>query len=115
MSLSARSDELVVSLQMQPHEAQSTARLESISGFAFDARDVLLKSAQGDGLGLLHGNRFALMRWHPAEVAKVDLRETRGAELVTLVFAGRVGVVRLSVHTVRDASEARRLLDANQP
>jgi hypothetical protein len=115
MSLSARSDELVVSLQMQPHEAQSTARLESISGFAFDARDVLLKSAQGDGLGLLHGNRFALMRWHSADVANVDLRKTRGAELVTLVFAGRVGVVRLSVHTVRDASEARRLLDANQP
>ena len=65
----AGSGELVVNEQMQPHDPRSTARLESISGFAFGARDVLLKAAGGDGLGVLHGNRFATLRWRDGDVA----------------------------------------------
>ena len=115
MSLTAGSGELVVDEQMQPHDARSTARLESISGFAFGGRDVLLKPSGGDGLGLLHRNRFATIRWRAGDVARVDLRQTRGAELVTLIFAHRSAELHLGLRTVRDAAEARRMLDANQP
>ncbi|HEY2554699.1 MAG TPA: amino acid permease, partial [Candidatus Cybelea sp.] len=45
MSLTGGSGELVVDEQMQPHDARSAARLESVSGFAFSAHDQLLKAA----------------------------------------------------------------------
>jgi hypothetical protein len=45
----------------------------------------------------------------------MDLRQTRGAEIVTLVFARRSVELRLGTYSARNAAEARRLLDANQP
>jgi hypothetical protein len=45
----------------------------------------------------------------------MDLRPTRGAEIVTLVSARRSVELRLGTYSARNAAEARRLLDANQP
>jgi amino acid transporter len=115
MSLIGGSGELVVDEQMHPHDAQSTARLESISGFAFGAHDQLLKSTAGEAIGVLHGTRLVTLKWRHGDVARTELRQTRGAELVTLIFSRRSAELRLGLRTVRDAAEARRVLDANQP
>ncbi len=61
-------------------------------------------------IGVLHGTRLVVVRWRRGDVAHVDLRQTRGAELVTLIFARRSVELRLSVLTARDATEAQRLL-----
>ncbi len=105
--------ELLVDLTYTPHDSTTPSRLESISGFAFEPSDTVLQR-QG-AVGILHGTRFALLRWRPDEVARVDLRQTRGAELVTIVFARRSATLSLQVLAAKDVSEARRLLEANQP
>jgi hypothetical protein len=87
--------------------------LESISGFAFSPGDLLL--TPGTAIGILHGTRLVMLRWSPGDVARVGLRQTRGAELVTLVFARKAVELWISVLTARDATEAQRLLDAKQP
>ncbi len=110
--LDRRSSELVVDERFEPHGAV-TAALESISGFAFGHGDALIESARGDAVGILHGNRLAILRWRADEVRRVDLRATLGAELVTLVFARASVQLRLGVYTVTGAPEARRVLDEN--
>ncbi|HEY2475482.1 MAG TPA: amino acid permease [Candidatus Cybelea sp.] len=115
LTLGGGSDELVISEEFEPHEPRSTARLESVSGFAFGAHDRLLNSSQGNAIGLLRAGRLVTLRWRPGDVAGVERRQTRGAELVTLVFSRRSVELRLGVRRVRDEAEARRVLDANQP
>ncbi len=111
----AGSSELLVDEEFHPRDRRSAARLESISGFAFGASDRLLIASEYDAIGILHGNRLATLRWQPAEVAHAYWRRTRGAELVTLVFARPSVELRLGVHTVPSAAEAQRLLDAKEP
>jgi hypothetical protein len=108
-------DELVVAEEFAPHVARSTARLESISGFAFVPGDVLLKASGKDAIGILHAGRLTTLRWRRGDVARMDLRTTRGAELVTLIFARRSVEMRLGVRPVQNAAEAQRVLGANQP
>jgi hypothetical protein len=108
-------DELTVDEEFTPHVPRSTARLESISGFAFVSGDALLNASNGDALGILHGRHLTTLRWRRADVARVNLRTTRGAELVTLIFAARSVEMHLRVSAVQSAAEAQRLLDANQP
>jgi amino acid transporter len=115
LTLGGTSNELVVDEELHPHDARSSARLESLSGFALDAKDTLLHSSDRSAIGILHGKRLTTLRWRPGDVARVELRTTRGAELVTLVFARRSVEMRLAVRSAADASEARRLLDTNQP
>ncbi len=115
LTLAGGSEDVIVDEQFAPHDARSTARLESISGFAFAAGDVLLKASGGDAVGILHGRQLTMLRWHYGDVARLDLRTTRGAELVTLIFARRSVEMRLGIRTVQNAAEAQRLLDANQP
>ncbi|MGP8100125.1 MAG: amino acid permease [Candidatus Cybelea sp.] len=115
LTLAGSSDELIVDEEFAPHGPRSMARLESISGFAFAAGDALLKAPSGDALGILHGQQLTTLRWRHGDVARVDLRTTRGAELVTLIFARRSVEMRLGVRSVQNPAEARRLLDANQP
>jgi amino acid transporter len=115
LTLAGGGDELIVDEQLAPHDPRSTSRLESISGFAFTAGDVLLNAPGGDALGILHGRQLTTLRWRRGDVARVDLRTTRGAELVTLIFARRSIEMRLGVRPVQNAAEAQRLLDANQP
>jgi len=107
--------ELAIDEQFEPHDAGSTARLESISGFAFAPGDVLLHSSQGDALGILHGKNLAVLRWQRTDVARLDLRQTRGAELVSLIFVRRSVGLRLGEYSVANAAEAQRVLDAKQP
>lgn len=115
LRLAGSSEELVIDEQFQPHDRRSTARLASISGFAFASGDVLLKGSGGDALGILHGRRLAALRWRRRDVARMDLRTTRGAELVTLIFARRSVEMRLGLQQVQSAAEAQKLLDANLP
>ncbi len=115
LTLSGNAGELIVGEDFNPHDPRSTARLESISGFAFVAGDRLLNSAQGNALGILHGKRLAVLRWRRGDAARVDLRRTRGAELVTLIFAHRSVELALGVYSVRTLGEAQRLVDAKQP
>ncbi|MGB8966681.1 MAG: beta-galactosidase, partial [Candidatus Cybelea sp.] len=113
LTLNKSGNKLVVDLRYTPNDPTSSARLESISGFAFSAGDMLL--TPGTAIGILHGTRLAMLRWSPGDVARVGLRQTRGAELVTLVFARKSVELWLSVLTARDSTEAQHLLDAKQP
>ena len=115
LTLSGGSDELVVDEEFHSHDPRSTARLESISGFAFSPGDRLLIASLGNALAILHGRHLVVFRWRDGDVARVDTRQTRGAEIVTLVFARRSVELRLRASFARDAAEARRLLDAKQP
>jgi hypothetical protein len=114
LKLGADTRELVVDERFTPHDARSTSRLESISGFAFTPGDALLVSKNGDARGLLHRGRLTVLRWRSGDVARAQTRTTRGAELLTLTFAQRSVELRLGIYPVRDAAEARRVLDANQ-
>jgi amino acid transporter len=113
LTLDKNGNKVVVDLRYTPHDPESPTRLESISGFAFSPGDLLL--TPGTAIGILHGTRLVMLRWSPGDVARVGLRQTRGAELVTLVFARKSVELWLSVLTARDATEAQRLLDAKQP
>ena len=104
LTLSGGSSELVVDEEFQPHDLRSTARLESISGFAFAPGDRLLIASRELRLAILHGKHLVVLRWHDGDVARVDTRQTRGAEIVTLVFARRSVELRLGVFTARDAA-----------
>ncbi len=112
LTLGNDSNQLIVDEEFAPRDSRSSARLESISGFAFDPGDTVLRSA--DAVGIRHAGAFATLRWLSGEVARVELRATRGAELVTLVFSTRKVRLYLSVAGWASAAEARRLLDANQ-
>jgi amino acid transporter len=115
LTLTSGSSDLLIGEEFRPHDARSIARLESISGFAFVSGDTLITSADRLAIGILHAGQLTSLRWNSGDVAYVNLRRTRGAELVTLVFARRSIELRLGVRTVRDAPEARRILDAKQP
>jgi amino acid transporter len=115
LTLTGGSRELSVGEEFRPHDPRSTVRLESISGFAFTSGDRTMRSSNGDALGIFHRDRLAILRWRRGDVARMDLRMTRGAALVTLVFARKSVEMRLGLFTVRDDAEARRMLDAKQP
>ncbi|MBV9717787.1 MAG: amino acid permease [Candidatus Eremiobacteraeota bacterium] len=115
LTLRGGSGELIVAEEFAPHDLRSTARLESISGFAFAPGDRLLISSTRSALGILHGERLMLLQWRAGDVARFDVRPTRGAQLVTLIFARRSIQLRLGFHSAHEAAEAQRLVDANQP
>jgi len=115
LKLGGESRELVVDETFTPHDTHSAARLGSISGFAFAPGDALLSSADGNARGVLHRGRLVAVRWRAGDVARVQTRTTRGAEIITLVFARKSIELRLGVYPARDAAEARRVLNANQP
>jgi amino acid transporter len=115
LALNDAGSSLSIEEQFTPHDVESTAKLVSVSGFALAPGDAMLTSADGDALGIFHAQRLTALRWRRGDVAHVDLRATRGAELVTLTFARRSIAMRLGVAAARDAAEAQRLLDANQP
>jgi hypothetical protein len=115
VKLGGDSRELIVDETFTPHDTRSTARFVSISGFAFVPGDVLLASSDGNARGIFQRGRLAVLRWRSGDVAHVQTRSTRGAQLLTLIFARRSVELRLAVYLARDAAEARRLLDANQP
>jgi amino acid transporter len=115
LTLSGGSSALVVGEEFTPHDPHSTARLISISGFAFVAGDRSLRSPDGNAIGILHRDRLTIVRWRSGDAARADLRRTRGAELVTLTFAARSVELRIGVVPASSWAEAQRLLDAKQP
>jgi hypothetical protein len=105
---------LVIDETFAPKAANSNAHLESISGFVLERGDVVLRSADREAVGILHSGGVTVLRWRHGDVVRVDLRATRGAELVTLTFARRHVRLTLTSATARSRGEAQRLLDANQ-
>ena len=97
---------------LAPRDKTSTAQLVSVSGFARADSDTVLRSKSGDAVGIFHRDRVATMRWAHEDVASVDVRQSRGAELVTLTFARATISVQLEVRRVESATEAQQLLDA---
>ena len=113
LTLPNGSGNLIVDEGFVPHNARTNARLESISGFALRHGDIVLRSSDGDAIGILHEGWLSELSWRRRDVAHVELRATRGAELVTLVFSRRSIRLTLAVVRAPSTAEARRLLDAN--
>lgn len=111
LRLDPRTNELVVTERYVA--AAAGAHLVSISGFAFSRGDTLIAPAHASFVGILHGRRLATLRWHAGDVARVILRRTRGAELVTLLCARSPVEFRLGLRHAADAPEALRLLQTN--
>ena len=107
------SGDIVVTERFEPHDAASTARLKSISGFAFSDGDAVVNPAGGNGVGILHLGRLAMLRWLPGDVASVDVRQTRGAAIVTLVCARRDVEFHVGIVAAAGTAEAEALLRAN--
>jgi hypothetical protein len=114
LTLRDGSNTLAVDETFAPKATNSNAHLESISGFALQLGDTVLRSTDGQAVGILHIGELAELRWRHRDVARVELRATRGAELVTLVFARRTVHVALTVASVRSRGEAQRLLDGSR-
>ncbi|MBV8489426.1 MAG: hypothetical protein JO199_02765 [Candidatus Eremiobacteraeota bacterium] len=104
---------LVVKERFAPRDATSTASLASVSGFAFVQGDTVVAPSGAPYVGILHGHRLAAISWQPGDVAAVQLRSTRGAELVSLTFAKRSVRLALGIYAAGDPAEAERLLQAN--
>lgn len=113
LTLGNGSDSLTVDETFTPHDVHSGARLESVSGFAFRRGDALLRSRDRLSLGILHSGELTCLRWQRGDVGRIQLRTTRRAELVTLVFARRTVQLTLGLQTARSRGEAQHLLDAN--
>jgi amino acid transporter len=112
LTLASASNELLIEERLVPNDPTSVANLKSISGFAFHEGDVVIAPLGAPFAGILHGRAVAALRWSPGDVQNVALRQTRGAELVTLVFARSPVRLRLGVYAARDAAEAEQLLRA---
>ncbi len=113
LSLVNDANEITVEERFTPVDVASTSNLKSVSGFAFHAGDVLIAPAGANAIGILHGKRFATLGWRSGDVNRVTLKQTRGAELVTLIFARPSVELRLGIYEADDAAEAVRLLQAN--
>jgi HSP20 family molecular chaperone IbpA len=90
------------------------AHLASISGFALAPGDTVIAPARAPYLGILHGRRLAVLGWRASQVARADLRRTRGAELVTLVCTGASLELTLGLRRVSSPAEALRLLQTKR-
>ncbi|HEY1975696.1 MAG TPA: beta-galactosidase [Candidatus Baltobacteraceae bacterium] len=104
------SGDIVVNERFTPHDAASTARLKSISGFAYADGDTVVRPPDANGVGILDHGRLAMLRWLPGDVASVDVRLTRGAAIVTLICARRDVEFHLAIVAVADAAGAESLL-----
>jgi amino acid transporter len=113
LALTGDSREVIVDEEFQPHDRASTARLESISGFALAPGDRVLTSSRSDAVGILHEGRLVRLRWRPGEVAIFRSRTTRAAELVTLIFARPSVEIGLGIYPVVDLAQAHKLLDSS--
>jgi hypothetical protein len=113
LTLGNNDDELAIEESFAPADPAPTANLESISGFAFHTGDLLIAPDGAEFVGILHGHRLAALRWRSGDVTHVTLKQTRGAELVTLLFARSPVELRLGIYQAADAAEALRLLQAN--
>ena len=112
LSLPPDAGEIDVDERFTPHDAASTASLESISGFAFAEGDVLVAPDGANFAGVLHGHRLAALRWRPGDVARVAITRNRGAAIVTLVFSKRRIRLALGIYAASGPGEAEALLRA---
>ncbi len=113
LSLAGDGNEVAVEERFTPVDPASTSTLKSVSGFAFHTGDVLIAPDGTNAVGILHGRRFATLGWRSGDVNRVTLKQTRGAELVTLILARPIVELRLGLYEADDAAEAARLLQAN--
>ena len=100
-----------------PHDATSTAQLQSISGFRRDAGDISLFVPGANCVGVFYGSEKSLARlcWSPGDVAQATMRDTRGASLATLRFAKRHVTMTLEILTATTVEQARALVEEKTP
>ncbi len=85
LTLSSNANAVLIDERMTPRDASSSARLESVSGFALEPSDTLVEGV--NFVRIVHNGETTTLAWRGDEVGRVELRRTRGAELVILVFA----------------------------
>ena len=112
LTLQPDAEEFEIKETFAPHDPQAAAALESISGFAFAEGDTVVAPQGANFAGVLHGRRIAALRWNAEDVARVSVTRTRGAAIVTLVFAKRRAALALGVYAARSPGEAEALLRA---
>ena len=117
LSLADGSDEIVVHERMIPRDPASTAHLKSISGFAVDAGDVVIAPAGASCFGVYAADVHDLARlcWRPDDLASFDVRQTRGAAILTLHFKRNDVEMRLGVRPATSEADARRLVLSGTP
>ncbi len=103
--------ELVIGEEFTPHDRRSIDKLVSISGFAFDSGDRVLISPDKNAVGISHAGRLSVLRWNRDDVARMDVRRTRGAEIVSLMFSRRSIALHLGNYAFTNASQLPLLLE----
>jgi amino acid transporter len=113
LHIDAATQELVVDERFAPRDSSSSAALSNISGFAMRDGDTLVAPRGASGAGVLHAGQLSALRWRPQDVRSASVRATRGAELITLVFARSPVELRFGTYAARGTAEAERMLLAN--
>jgi hypothetical protein len=113
LHIDAATQELVVDERFAPRDSSSSAALSNISGFAMRDGDTLVAPRGASGAGVLHAGQLSALRWRPQDVRSASVRATRGAELITLVFARSPVELRFGTYAARGTAEAERMLQAN--
>lgn len=113
LSLGNANTEIVVDEQMTPRDPASTARLKSISGFAVSGSDVAISGASCFGVYDPLAHTVGRLCWRPDDLASYDVRQTRGAAILTLHFKRNDVEMRLGVFSAGSESQARALVLGN--
>jgi amino acid transporter len=133
LSISPDGNEIRIEERMVPTQPRSAARLVSISGFSVDRGAVLTALPGASCFGIYHpgiqgfftvtgpsGRHFekfagwvARLCWRPEDLASYDVRQTRGAAILTLHFKRNHVEMRLGVFTVNTKAQARALVSGN--
>jgi hypothetical protein len=115
LTLDAGANTVTIEETYAPNDANATARLASISGFAIVPGDEVIASPNATFVGILHKHRLAWIAWRAQDVAHADVRASRGTQIVTLVFAARTVTYSIGIGAAANAAEALQRLQANPP
>jgi len=114
LSLRDGGRELTIDERMIPHDRSSSARLKSISGFAFYPGEVLERGPSCVGIFEPSFGRLWRLCWRSSDLASYETRTTRGALIVTLHFKRNDVHMRLGALPVplEDDAAARALVQS---
>lgn len=115
ISLSSSSNEYIVDERMTPHDPHSTAHLKSISGFAIGKGNFVEQGVSCFGVYDSLAKGLARLCWRPDDLASYDVRQTRGAAILTLHFKRNDVEMRLGVLSAPSQAQAHALVEADAP
>lgn len=113
LTMNPRTGELDVTEAMTPRDRTSGAHLKSISGFAYHSGDVALTGESCFGIYDPSSRALGRICWNPAELASYEVRQTRGAAILTLHFRVNHVEMRLGVFPANSEAQARALVAGN--